>query len=149
MLIGDGIVSFEPDRWAMYDSDGRNDMGAISHRAGTNGEVYGLPAQGGIFNLLPFEFINQDRIHLIGVVHARPRQGRRTCDGPGGCASGFRPRHTRHGLAGERPRHLRCAGCGFSGSCRVCTRCEFETERFRGRMGYDCSRWRGRRGRLV
>ena len=101
--------------------------------------MYGLPAQGGIFNLLPFEFINQDRIHLIGVVctlvrvkDAAPATGRAGAPPASG-------RATPGTASPVRPRHLRCAGCGFSGSCRVCTRCEFETERFRGRMGYDCA----------
>src|SRR5688572_16486003 len=58
VLLGDGIVEFTPDRWAIYDSDGRNDMGAISYRAGTNGAVFGLPARDSsarrsVFELLP------------------------------------------------------------------------------------------------
>ena len=82
VLIGDGIVEFTPDRWAVYDSDGRNDMGAISYRGGANGEVYGLPAQGSIFNLLPFAFETPDRIRLINVActlvrtNAAPSTGR-------------------------------------------------------------------------
>jgi hypothetical protein len=68
VLLGDAIVEFGPDRWAVYDRDGRNDMGAISYRAGANGTVFGLPAKGSTFELLPFEFESPDQIHLIGVV---------------------------------------------------------------------------------
>ena len=68
VLIGDGILEFQPARMAMYDSSGRNDMGAVEYRGGANGAVYVLPAKGGIFELLPFEFENPDRIHLVGVV---------------------------------------------------------------------------------
>ena len=49
ILFGDGPVEFGPDRWAVYDSNGRNDVGAISYRAGANGAVFGLPAKGSIF----------------------------------------------------------------------------------------------------
>ena len=68
VLLGDGIVEFTPDRWAIYDGSGRNDMGAISYRAGANGEIYGLPAQGSIFNLLPFQFETADRIRMVNVT---------------------------------------------------------------------------------
>jgi hypothetical protein len=68
VLIGDGIVEFQPDGWAIHDGDGRNDLGAISYRGGAKGEVFGLPAKGSIFNLLPFEFETPNRIHLIGVA---------------------------------------------------------------------------------
>lgn len=68
VLIGDGILEFQPARMAMYDSSGRNDMGAVEYRGDARGSVYVLPARGGIFELLPFEFETPDRIHLIGVT---------------------------------------------------------------------------------
>ena len=68
VLLGDGIVEFAADRWAIYEGGNRNDMGAISYRAGTNGAVFGLPAEGSIFALLPFEFESPDQVRLVGVV---------------------------------------------------------------------------------
>jgi hypothetical protein len=67
VLIGDGIVEFQQARMAIYDEDGRNDLGPVEYRGGANGSVFVLPAKGSIFNLLPFEFESPDRIHLIGV----------------------------------------------------------------------------------
>jgi hypothetical protein len=88
VLLGDGIVEFGPDRWAVYDSDGRNEMGAISYRAGTKGVVFGLPAKGSIFELLPFEFDSPDQVHLVGVVCTLRRTNATV---PGGGASGTAP----------------------------------------------------------
>jgi hypothetical protein len=67
VLLGDGIVEFEPARWAVHDGDGRNDMGPASYRGGEKGAVFVLPGKGSIFNLLPFEFETPDKIHLTGV----------------------------------------------------------------------------------
>ena len=140
VLIGDGIVSFEPDRWAMYDSDGRNDMGAISYRAGTKGEVYGLPAQGSIFNLLPFEFINQDRIRLIGVVctlvrvkDAAPVTGRAGAPP----ASGRATPGTASPVRGA-PAPSAAPAAGSRGAAASAPVANSRLERFRGRIGYDC-----------
>jgi hypothetical protein len=75
VLLGDGVLELGPDRWAVHDSDGRNDMGAIEYRAGANGAVFGLPAKGSIFALLPFEFDTPDQVRLVGVVCTLKRVG--------------------------------------------------------------------------
>jgi len=140
VLIGDGIVEFTPDRWAIHDSDGRNDMGAISYRAGTNGEVYGLPAQGSIFNLLPFAFETPDRIKLIGVVctlvrtNAAPATTGRASAPP---ASG---RATAGAASPARGSSVTSAAPapGSRGAAPSAPAANSRLERFRGKMGYDC-----------
>lgn len=136
VLLGDGIVEFTPDRWAIYDSDGRNDMGAISYRAGPNGEIYGLPAQGSIFNLLPFEFINQDRIHLINVVctlarvkDAAPAAGRAGAPAAAGRATAAAPTPARAG--GARP--------AAPPSSAPSTTPRTGLQMIKDRIGYQCS----------
>jgi hypothetical protein len=82
VLLGDGVLEFSPDRWAVHDSGGRNDMGPIEYRAGAKGAVFGLPAKGSIFALLPFEFDTPDQVHLVGVVCTLKRAGATAPKGP-------------------------------------------------------------------
>ena len=140
VLIGDGVVSFEPDRWAVYDNDGRNDMGAISYRAGANGEVYGLPAPGSIFNLLPFQFETADRIRLIGVVctlvrakDAAPATGRAGAPPASGRATAGAPSPARGASATSAT-----PATGSRGAAAPAPAANSRLERFRGRIGYDC-----------
>ena len=127
VLLGDGIVEFEPTRWAVYDSDGRNDMGAIEYRAGTAGVVFGVPAKGSVFQLLPFEFETPDRINLVGVVCTLART-KATVSGaaPAGRATAPAAR----GASATSAVPAAAAPGAAAGRSRL--------ERFRGRMGYDC-----------
>ena len=139
VLIGDGIVEFTPDRWAIHDSDGRNDMGAISYRAGTNGEVYGLPAQGSIFNLLPFAFETPDRIKLIGVVCTLVRTNAAPATGRAGAppASGRATPASAAPARGASAPSAAPAAAG-RGSAAPAPATNSRLERFRGKIGYDC-----------
>ena len=132
VLLGDGIVEFTPDRWAIYDSDGRNDMGAISYRAGTNGAGYGLPARdssarGGIFELLPFEFDSADQVHLAGVVCTLKRT---TAATPGGRGAGSPPRGATAAPGATAPAPQSAAPQARPARSSL--------NRFNGKMGYDC-----------
>ena len=145
VLIGDGIVSFEPDRWAVYDGDGRNDMGAISYRGGANGEVYGLPAPGGLFNLLPFAFETPDRIRLINVActlvrtNAAPSTGRagapaaagRATAAAPGRATAAAPASRAGGAGGARP-----PAAAATSSPAAAPRAGLQL--IRDRIGYQC-----------
>jgi hypothetical protein len=128
VLLGDGIVEFGPDRWAIYDGDGRNEMGAISYRAGTKGAVFGLPAKGSIFELLPFEFDSPDQVHLVGVVCTLRRTNATV---PGDRASGTAPSpQTRPAATPAAPPSAPRDASAPATRSRL--------YRFNGRMGYDC-----------
>jgi hypothetical protein len=127
VLLGDGIVEFAPDRWAIYDHDGRNDMGAISYRAGANGAVFGLPARGSIFELLPFEFDSPNQVHLVGVVCTLKRT---TATTPAGRGAGSSQRG-----AAATPSATASAPQGAAPAARPA---RSPLNRFNGKMGYDC-----------
>jgi len=132
VLLGDGIVEFTADRWVVYDSDGRNDMGAISYRAGANGAVFGLPARdssarGSIFELLPFEFDSADQVHLVGVVCTLKRT---TATTPGGRPAGSPQRG-----ATAAPSTTASAPQAAAPPARPA---RSPLNRFNGKMGYDC-----------
>ena len=136
VLIGDGIVSFEPDRWAVYDSDGRNDMGAISYRSGANGEVYGLPAAGSIFNLLPFAFETPDRIKMIGVVCTLVRSNAAPAAGRAGAPAGTG--RAAPGAASSARGAPPTPAAASRGAAAPAPAARSKLDRFNGRMGYDC-----------
>jgi hypothetical protein len=139
VLIGDGVVEFEANRWAVHDSDGRNDMGAISYRGGATGEVYGLPAPGSIFNLLPFAFESPDRIRLINVActlvrtNAAPSTGRGGDPASAGRATAAAPAPAPRsgGAGGAEP-----AAAAASPSPAVTPRTGLQM--IRDRIGYQC-----------
>ena len=127
VLLGDAIVEFEATRWAIHDEDGRNDMGAISYRGGANGAVFGLPAKGSIFNLLPFEFETPDRIRMTGVVCTLVRTNATV---PAGRAAGA-----------AVPAGRGAAPPARAGAAAAPAAAAFEealAKKWRGHFGYDC-----------
>ena len=131
VLLGDAIVEFEAARWAIYDEDGRNDMGAISYRGGANGAVFGLPAKGSIFNLLPFEFETPDRIRMTGVVCTLVRTNATV---PAGRAAGATP----PAASGAAP-PARAGAAAAPPPAPAAAAFEAALEKkWRGHFGYDC-----------
>lgn len=121
-LIGDGIVEFEPSRWAFSGRSGRTDRGPASYRGGANGMVIVLPAKGSDFSFLEFEFETPDRIHL---ATSRCTLVRTNAAGPAGRGSGAAA------PARDAP----------PASAMAPAESAFEAalwKKWRGRRGYDC-----------
>ena len=136
VLIGDGILEFQPARMTMIDGDGRNDMGAVEYRGGANGSVFVLPARGSIFELLPFEFETPDRIHLIGVTCTLVRTNATAPASTGRAATPATPSSGRAG--GAKPAPAAAAPAPAATAARPPAATRTGLKMISDRIGYHC-----------
>jgi hypothetical protein len=129
-LFGEGIVEFEPGRWAIHERGGRRDLGAVSYRSGRDGGVVALPAKGSDWPFVDFEFETPDRIHLASSKCTLVRTN--AAVPPGRASAPAASPASRPAVANPAP----AAARGQTQSNAAFE--EALWKRWRGNFGYDC-----------